>query len=580
MPRAWAAETNDEALPPPSYSPYERETIKQVLAARKKTLDESPEGKIIEAVDIVPLDVIEQRDPVPNFLNIFHVTSRSYVVRREVLLEPGQAYRQELADETGRNLRNIPQFSLVLVFAARGSKEGRVRLVVVTKDVWSLRVNMGFRFASGRFEYLLVQPSEENLFGTHHSAAVEAYIQPETYALGARYTIPRIGGSRVLLRAETNVVMNRESGKPEGSFGSFTYGQPLYSTRADWSYLAQIVWRYEIDRRYVGGKLASFDAKSTEEDDAIPFRYRADVLGGSYTITRSFGRRTKHDFSTGVEATRRVYREDDLSRFAPEATRDFVAFGVPRSDTRIGPFAQLRAYSTRFMRVLDFNTLGLQEDIRLGHDVILRVYPVLRGLGSSRDFIGSSLSASYTVPLGDGIARVFAETILEAEPRRIADASLEAGARIQTPRTGIGRLVLDTRILRRVHNYMNRRSVIGGDTRLRGYTTLAYIGSDVLTYNLEYRARPFQLWSFQLGPVAFLDAGDAFDGFEEIRMKHSVGVGLRAVFPQLDRSVMRIDWGFPLTRAAAPEGPFPGQFVVTFQQAFPMPQVPLRASDL
>ena len=566
-------------MPPPSYSPYERDTIKAVVAARGTTIDASPEGKTIEAIDIVTLDVIEQRDPVPNFLNAFHATTRKYVVSREVLLDVGQPYRQELADETGRNLRNIPQFSLVLVFAVRGSKPDRVRLVVVTKDVWSLRLAMGFRFASGKFEYLLIQPSEENLFGTHHGALVQAYIQPETYALGARYSIPRVGGSRILFKAEGNLVWNRETGKNEGSFGSFQYGQPLYSTRAEWSYLAQIAWRYEIDRRYVGGRLATFDAKSTEEDDAIPFRYRADVLAGSYTLTRSFGRRNKNDLSVGVEVSRRVYRQDDLSRYAPEVARAFVDFAVPRSDTRIGPFAQIRSFSTRFMRVLDFNTLGLQEDIRLGHDVILRVYPVFSGIGSSRDFLGATASASYTAPMGDGITRVFAEGIVEAEPDRIADASLEAGARIQTPRTGIGRLVLDARILRRFRNYMNRRSVLGGDTRLRGYTTLAYIGADVLTYNLEYRARPFELFSVQLGPVAFYDAGDAFDGFDEMRMKHSVGVGLRLVFPQIDRAVMRLDWGFPLTREAAPEGPFPGQFVVTFQQAFQMPQIPLRATD-
>jgi hypothetical protein len=574
MPRRARADELD-VLPPPAYSPYERETIKQVLAARGAQADEHPEGKIIEAVDIVPLDVIEQRDPVPNFLNVFHVTSQTYVIRREVLLEPGHAYRQELADETARNLRNIPQFSLVLVFATRGSKPDRVRLVVVAKDVWSLRLNTGFRFASGRFEYLLIQPSEENLFGTHHAVAVESYIQPETIAFGARYTVPRVAGSRILFRLDGNVVLNRESGQPEGSFGSFTYGQPLYSTRAAWSYQAQISWRYEIDRRYVGGKLGTYDAKSTEADDAIPFRYRADVITGSYGVTRSFGRRTKHDFTAGIEASRRAYREDDLSGYDPAAASEFRNFAIPRSDTRVGPFAQFRAYSTRFMRVLDFNTLGLQEDIRLGHDIYVRVYPVFRGIGSSRNFLGTMTSASYTFPMGDGITRIYAESTLEAEPTRLADGSLEAGARIESPRTGIGRLVFDARLLRRFRNYMNRRSALGGDTRLRGYTTQQYIGADVFSYNLEFRARPFQLWSFQFGAVAFLDAGDAFDGAGDLEMKHSVGVGLRAVFPQLDRTCMRLDWGFPLTRSEFPS-PFPGQFVITFQQAFPMPQLPLR----
>ena len=62
-------------------------------------------------------------------------------------------------------------------------------------------------------------------------------------------------------------------------------------------------------------------------------------------------------------------------------------------------------------------------------------------------------------------------------------------------------------------------------------------------------------------------------------MKVSTGVGLRIVFPQIDRSVMRFDWGFPLTRSAAPEGPWPGQVVFTFQQAFPLQQVPIKTGQ-
>lgn len=557
------------------YSPYERRTIADYLRERRAVADDFPDGKIIEGVDIVPLDVIEQRDPAPNFLNIFHARTRGYVIRREVLLEQGQPYRQDLADETARNLRAITQFSLVLVFAVRGSASDRVRLVVATKDVWSLRLNSNFRFASGRFEYLLVQPSEENLFGTHHAAAINLYFQPETFALGARYTIPRVGGSRLLFQAEANVVLNRETGQPEGSLGSLKFGQPLYSTRASWSYMGEINWRYEIERRYVRGQVALFDAQSTEATDRIPFRYRADVVTGSYGVVRSFGTRIKHDFTLGVEANRRAYRSFDLTSYDPVAAREFESF-LPRSDTRLGLFAQMRAYSTRFMRVLDLNTLGLQEDVRLGHDLYVRVYPVFQAIGASRNVFGSMASASYTVALGDGMARAYAEGIMEVEPSRVADASMEAGARVHSPRTPVGRLVFDAHLLHRIRNYMNRRTVLGGDTRLRGYSTQAYFGADVLSFNLEFRTRSFDILSMQTGAVAFWDAGDAFDGWNEMRIKHGVGVGLRAVFPQFSRHVWRLDWSIPLTRFAAPSGSFPGEFVLTFQHAFPLPVVPMR----
>jgi hypothetical protein len=566
-----------EALPRPIYSPYERQTIADYLRQHKATADEAPDGKIIEGIDVVSLNVIEQRDPAPNFLNIFHVRTRNYVIRRELLLEQGQPFRQDLADETGRNLRAISQFSLVLVFTVKGSARDRVRLVVATKDVWSLRLNTDFRFTpGGGIEYLTLQPAEVNLFGTHHSAAVNLYLQPETVALGGRYTIPRVGGSRLLLRADANIVINRESGQPEGSFGTFDYGQPLYSTRAPWSYMAQVGWRYEIYRRYVEGRVALFDAPSTEQEDQIPFRYRADLLSGSYTIIRSFGTHPKHDFSFGMTANRRVYRADDLSSYDPAAAQEFVNFALPRSDTRIGPFAQMRVYSTKFLRVLDMNTLGLQEDVRLGHDVYLRLFPVFKAIGSSRDFVGSMLSASYTVPFGDGLARMYAEGIVEAQTDRIADASIEAGARVHSPRTRIGRLVFDARVLHRMRNYMNRRSVLGGDTRLRGYKTQQFIGADTVSCNLEFRTRSIDILSVQTGAVAFWDAGDAFDGWSEMRIKHGIGVGLRAVFPQFSRDVWRLDWAIPLTRSAAVNGTFPGEFVLTFQHAFLLQAVPLR----
>ena len=116
---ARAQDTSPEVFPRPVYSPYERETIADYLRLHKATADDTADGKVIEAIDIVSLDVIEKRDPAPNFLNIFHSRTRNYVIRRELLLEPGQRYRQDLADETGRNLRAISQFSLVLVFAVR-----------------------------------------------------------------------------------------------------------------------------------------------------------------------------------------------------------------------------------------------------------------------------------------------------------------------------------------------------------------------------------------------------------------------------------------------------------------------------
>ena len=93
-------------------SPYETAQIVRSLTRLHATIDPEPDGKIVEDIDVVPLEVIEEDDPAPLFLNIIHTTTRITTIRREVLVEPGEPYRQ---------------YRL------------HVRVLIITKDVWSLR---------------------------------------------------------------------------------------------------------------------------------------------------------------------------------------------------------------------------------------------------------------------------------------------------------------------------------------------------------------------------------------------------------------------------------------------------------
>jgi hypothetical protein len=114
------------------YSEYEEATIADALQALGLARDDAPAGKVVESIQTVRLEVIEKRDPAPRLLNAFHVLSRGGVLAREVLLRPGAPYQQTLADETRRNLAALPQLSLVLVVAARGSSQQEVSVIVIT----------------------------------------------------------------------------------------------------------------------------------------------------------------------------------------------------------------------------------------------------------------------------------------------------------------------------------------------------------------------------------------------------------------------------------------------------------------
>ncbi|NUP10175.1 MAG: hypothetical protein HOW73_29345 [Polyangiaceae bacterium] len=564
-------------------SPYERDTIAEALSVTKSEVDPAPDGKTIEAVIVRPLDVLEPRDPLPmfliDFLNFFHATTRPGVIEQYVLLKRGDAYDQRLADETARNLRGIRQLSLVLVVPLKGSRDDTIKLLVIAKDIWSLRLNSDFRLANDQLEYLLLAPSEENLAGLHHAASLRFELQPDTYAFGASYKVPRIGGSWVSGAVSTNFIVNRDTGDLEGSFGTFSYGQPLYSTRAEWSWIAAVAWRSEVTRFFEGVEPKTFDFGGTPDDpesgEHIPIQYETDTLAARLSFVRSFGSAVKHDILFGAEASRSAYRPLDLSAFSPEAREAFITTQIPRSDKRVYPYIGYSTYSTRFRSYVDFETLGLQEDYRQGHDAYVKVYPVIKELASDRSFIGAAAGASASVAIGDGHARAYVQGLVEASPETVYDANALIGFRGATPRLGIGRLIVDGFYFDRFANFLNKRSTLGGEGRLRGYPSGAYRGENVVAANLEFRSRPAELWTVQLGATAFFDTGAAWDDGDEVDLRQSIGTGLRLVFPQLERTVMRLDWAFPLEldESIGVTTLFPGRFIVTFEQAFPMPGV-------
>jgi hypothetical protein len=571
-----------QSAPPPAerlqvYSRYEQETIDEVLTRLGATADPAPEGKVVERVQIERLDVFERRDLLPPLLNIFHVTTRDSVVRREVLLREGDPYRQVLVDDTIRNLRRtpgVPQLSVVLVVAVAGSAPGRVVVVVITKDVWSLRTNWSAVVTPGGIEQFELQPAETNFLGTHQIANLLFVLEPSTYTLGVGYMVPRLDSSRVAVQAGANVVLNRQSGQAEGTYGALVAGQPLFSGATDWAWNSGVQWQDFIARRYVNAKLYEYRDPAT--GDTLPFQYRSRAFAAAYEVTRSFGWDINHDVSLAASVSRAVYQ----TRFAgadPRTAADFVSAYVPVSDTRVGPHVQYHTYDMRFVRVIDFDTLALQEDYRLGHDVLVSVFPSFRALGSSRDVLGLYGAAQYTWAVRDGLFRLSMQASVDSQVDRVSDAWIDPMAHLATPTiAGVGRFVLDGSLLWRVRNYLNQTSILGGDDRLRGYPTNFFVGSSLFTYNVEFRSRPVEVLSCEVGAVAFYDVGDAFTGFDHFVPYQSLGAGIRAVFPWLDRYVFRADIGFPIERPIDPATRVPVapySFLISFGQAFATPTV-------
>jgi hypothetical protein len=557
-----------------AYSEYETVAIRDAGAALGARVDPRPDGKTIERIDFVRLDPVDAHDPLPSALDAVHVTSKEYVIRRALLVAEGERWRSVTVDESARNLRKLAPLSLVVCVAMTGSSPDRVRLVVITKDVWSLYVDFDLALTSGGLESLTLEPKETNIAGMHHAGGLRFILEPKTLTLGANYAVPRVDGRWLSVTVDANAVVNRDSGALEGGYGSVLAERPLFSSQTEWAWSVGTIASDRVVRRYVNATVASFTPPSG--GSPVPWEWRERTTEQDAKITRSFGWESKNDFSVGAELSHAAYVVPDAG-VDPGSALAFVKAAVPVGEDRLGPFVQWHAYRSDFLRTFDLDSLALQEDLRTGHDLWIRAYPVLRALGSSRDLFGTYAAAAYGIPLGDGIARAGVESTIEAEPKRISDAALTASLGAVTPRFGpswlSGRLVFEGTALSRWRNYLNVQSFLGGDTRLRGYPSRYFAGKDVVATNLEYRTRSYDLVAIQVGAAAFYDAGDAFSGFDHLDPKQSVGGGLRFVFPQLDRSVLRVDVGVPVSSGPRPADVPPVSLFVAFHQALVLPVV-------
>ena len=82
------------------------------------------------------------------------------------------------------------------------------------------------------------------------------------------------------------------------------------------------------------------------------------------------------------------------------------------------------------------------------------------------------------------------------------------------------------------------------------------------------------LWTIHIGGVLYYDAGDTpdhLDGYTRMgervatTLHQNVGIGLRILFPQFNRDVLRLDLGFPFEQTGTFYAP---SFSAEFGQSF------------
>lgn len=549
---------------------YEDRLVDGELARLGRARAIDAEGKTVEDIVFVRLDVIGAADPWPNFLNAFHRTTLESVVQPEVLVAKGAPFLGQAAGETERNLRRLKIFAVVRVVPFEGSAPDRVGLLVLTKDLWSLRLNWGFNAGGGALQLLDVQLVEYNLLGRNKDLEVQTALRPDSLTLAQTYVDERLFGRKLRLAESAALVLNRASGRPEGTLGRILFGRPLYALRDPWSFSTDVAWRAQPVRIYRGSQVWMLPYPDAQNPlGEVPFAYRAQELGAEASALRSLGDRFKTELSAGLGAYTHRYLPGADADLSAEQASWLEQNRLPHDEDAVFVFAALRSYEARYAVLRDLRTFALSEDTQLGHNALIRVRAAPALFPSLARFLEVGAAARYRLYVaGDLLALSVAAAVRFVPGARGTGTSgpfvnRRAAAQVfnaTPPLLGIARLVARVSWETSTADLDRRVLLLGGDNGLRGASAGLLEGTQRLLANVELRTRALELSTIHVGAALFWDAGTTAPG--RGALVQSVGAGLRILFPQWNNLPIRVDFGYLVSGAR------PGAFLDGLSASF------------
>jgi len=577
----------DKAVTNVGGSAYQNDLINQTLSSHHFQVDSNPEGKSIEKIVVVPYDVILHQDLWPGFFNVFHSTTKSDVIERELLFNVGDRWNTLTVLESARNIRNYLLVAIGQIIPVQGHNRNSVIALVVTKDLWSLRTNFNFSYVGSTLQQLSVQLTEENIAGRMKQASVLFGMDLDTRQIGEQAADPRIWGSRIAINEQAAVITNRATNLTEGGYGSVSLGQPLYSLSTEWSWNVSTSIRKDIHRQYFSDGIEEI-ASPVVAGDTIPYAYDEHLVDIAATVTRSFGQMIKTDLIFGWAGAIHNfglpnYASPDFAPPPQPASQNyFLTNVVPYSESASMLTFGVHLYRGDFFETIDVNTFALTELFRTGPDIALQVNFANRAFGLDSNYLETHLTAGENWVWNDDIfsaslaANIRYETGLQPDLTSVAVDQTDWVNRLfalnlknVSPRIWRNffpfRVVVGAQYVRRSEDLNHSVSTIGGDTNLRGYPSQYLVGPQLVSGNLELRTDPVALKSIHFGEAVFFDTGDAFESPQSVQLLSSLGVGERVVFPQFNKAVLRLDVAFPLNTII---GASPAYFSAQFGQAF------------
>lgn len=469
---------------------------------------------VLRGIEIIRAPVFDRVEEARflgyRLLNAIHAETRPYVIRRELLIAPGEPYDTARANESERNLRALGIFREVEIDSVwtDSGLVARVRTV----DAWTTTFGVGLS-TSGSQYVLDLSLEELNLLGTRTATVLAYRNDPDRSQWGLGFDTPRIFGGQ--MGAGASFVE-----RSDGRAAAMSVRAPFYnlSSRRGATLQAQ----------YLDGRVLRYAGGTGVPVDSMRRRYellRADAAVALRASPRGFIR-------LGLAA--QIRRED----FAPEGT----AVPIPRTLTgAAGPTLSLRV--PRFIRARNVAATDRVEDIDLGLAVNAGLLLAPSAWGYDRTGIGGTLGVSLGQQLRNGFVRAFANTGALQTADGTDSSSVNGGVTLVL-QPGIEHLIVAHAgggVLH--HPAFGSEFDMGLGYGLRAYPVHAFTGDRHYLVSAEYRwlmfPRVFGLVTG--GMAAFVDHGGAWFHGSSRRTGTDAGIGLRLSSIREAGGVWRLD---------------------------------------
>ena len=593
----WLAHAAGQAVFSAGLGPLENGAVDQALAERELTIDPAPDGKVVGTIHVVNLDVFQSSDgALLQWFNHFHRTTREHHIRRESLLLPGMAYAGALVDETMRNLRNrtiysaddAPLTSIVAIVPVLSSAPGTVDLLMVTRDVWSLRLNSDYNYEPGYLINFSGSLSENNLFGWRKQVALTLLLNQGDVWFGPNYLDPNVLGTRLRLTLAAYEIWARKLGEiavgPREGFSLYERIEyPFYALSQRWGGYVTGGYTSEVVRAVVGPmgaggvSLRRFDpdvsacvlpTAANYSALTADCAYRSHTASISSGLTRSFPRPGLiQRLTVGNEFG--LNRPSFLADFPTDQRASFAQryFGISERTSDL--YLQYDAFTPRYRTYRDLDTYDLAEDMQLGPWVTLKLGRASTLLGSDADFFVLKVDVQVSTQALDGYQSVEASWESREYSVGLRDQLWKAHIRAVTPVLAHAFRVDGWSEVGVMADNLHRKQVyVGGLQGLRGYPVNTFLGYDYYVAHLEIRSLAVPVSSLRVGALVFGDAGHAADLARSLAFYSDAGAGVRLLIPQLNADVLRCDWAFPLRDYFQTRAGWPGRLSCGFRQVF------------